>query len=149
VGPAGAVTVEGTTNGATIDGADCVTPSTAGDAWYTVVGNGNTMTASTCNQADYDTRISVFCGECPPGLASDCCVAHGGLGCDDPECEAIICDIDPFCCDVAWDSICADEALELCPICQVPESLICVNGNDDTPGCGGATTEVTWCSPGC
>jgi hypothetical protein len=146
VGPGGAVTVEGTTNGATIDGTDCVTPNTAGDVWYTVVGNGNTMTASTCNQADYDTRISVFCGECPTGPSSDCCIANGTPGCDDPECVVIICGIDPFCCDVAWDGICADEALELCPICQVLEGLICVNGNDDTPGCGGATTEVTWCA---
>jgi len=29
-----------------------------------VIGTGNTMTASTCDQADYDTKISVFCGDC-------------------------------------------------------------------------------------
>jgi hypothetical protein len=41
---------------------------------------------------------------------SDCCTPHGTPGCSDPECEAIICSFDPFCCDVQWDSICADEA---------------------------------------
>jgi hypothetical protein len=28
------------------------------------MGTGNTMTASTCNEADYDTKISVFCADC-------------------------------------------------------------------------------------
>ncbi len=47
---------------------------------------------------------------------SDCCVANGTPGCDDPECEAIICAIDPFCCDSSWDGLCADQALDLCPV---------------------------------
>jgi hypothetical protein len=51
------------------------------------------------------------------GGGSDCCLANGTPGCDDAECEALICAIDPFCCDVAWDSICADEAQDLCEIC--------------------------------
>lgn len=54
---------------------------------------------------------------------SNCCIANGGLGCDDVECEAAVCDFDPFCCDVEWDGICAEEAADLCPICAV-----CGNG---------------------
>ncbi|MFT5051723.1 MAG: hypothetical protein ACI8QZ_003143, partial [Chlamydiales bacterium] len=36
------------------------------NVWYSVVGTGNTMTASTCNAGTLvdDTRISVYCGEC-------------------------------------------------------------------------------------
>ena len=40
---------------------------TGGGVWYTVTGTGNTMTATTCQamgSADYDTKISVFCGDC-------------------------------------------------------------------------------------
>jgi hypothetical protein len=46
---------------------------------------------------------------------SNCCFANGGLGCDDKTCSATVCGVDPFCCDVAWDGICAGEALTLCP----------------------------------
>ena len=50
-------------------------------------------------------------------IPGDCCTDSGGLGCEDQECTDIVCSIDPFCCEVAWDSICAAEAIELCPIC--------------------------------
>jgi hypothetical protein len=46
---------------------------------------------------------------------SDCCVASGGVDCDDPACVNAVCAIDPFCCMVAWDQICADESIILCP----------------------------------
>ena len=47
---------------------------------------------------------------------SDCFLANGTPGCDDAACEASVCSIDPFCCDIAWDGICADEALAD-PVC--------------------------------
>ena len=147
VGPGGSTDISGTTINATIDGVECVTSTTAPGVWYTVVGTGNTMTASTCNQADYDTKISIFCGECPAGGGgSDCCFANGTPGCDDPTCEAIVCAVDPFCCDVAWDSICAGEAATMCDICAPSDTFICVDGQDDAPGCAGFTTELPWCS---
>ncbi|MFO0874155.1 MAG: hypothetical protein U0575_09310 [Phycisphaerales bacterium] len=43
-------------------------------------------------------------------MPADCCVPHGGTGCDSRICESLVCAIDSFCCAVAWDSICADEA---------------------------------------
>ena len=55
-------------------------------------------------------------GPCPPPV-SDCCSAHPSPGCDDPECESIVCAIDPFCCDSGWDQVCADEANNNCPVC--------------------------------
>ena len=54
-------TVSGSTTAATLDGvAFCGTSNTAPGVWYTVTGNGDTLTASTCNQANYDTKISIF-----------------------------------------------------------------------------------------
>jgi hypothetical protein len=55
------------------------------------------------------------CGaECPCGTA-DCCVAHGGIGCDDPQCESCVCGIDAPCCtEDGWDQQCADEAVTDC-----------------------------------
>jgi HYR domain len=50
----------------------------------------------------------------PICAASNCCTAHGGIGCSDPACTATVCGFDPFCCDVAWDSICAAEAADSC-----------------------------------
>jgi len=80
----GTVTISATTIG------DCIFPdpenancgaSTAPGVWYSVVGEGIEMSASTCNQADFDTKLSVFAGDC--GALS--CVAenddNGGLGC--------------------------------------------------------------------
>jgi hypothetical protein len=53
---------------------------------------------------------------------SNCCFANGGLGCDDPDCQAAVCAVDPFCCETAWDGICAGEALQFCPkTCQQGE----------------------------
>ncbi|MHC4993393.1 MAG: hypothetical protein ACYTGC_20710, partial [Planctomycetota bacterium] len=48
------------------------------------------------------------CGDCadpdPNGLP----------GCSDLTCQDTICAIDPFCCETAWDGICAAEAIQLC-----------------------------------
>ena len=89
----------GTTIGAGADpGAPlCGTAITANGVWYTVVGTGNTMTASTCNDgdpstgsADYDSKLNIYC-----------------KGCD---------------------------------------TLQCVAGNDDGPGCAGFSSSISWCS---
>lgn len=50
--------------------------------------------------------------------ASDCCHATFARGCSDAACEKAICTTDPFCCDVAWDEICAQEANDLCEVCS-------------------------------
>jgi outer membrane murein-binding lipoprotein Lpp len=93
----GSVTA-GMTIGATFDNVGfCGTSNTAPGVWYRVVGTGESSTASTCNDgndstgsADYDTKISVFSGDCG--------------------------------------------------------NLTCVTGVDDTQGCNGATTKVSWAS---
>ncbi len=67
----GSVTA-GTTIGASSDNLDnCGTSISAPGVWYRVVGTGDSLIASTCNDgnestgsADYDTKISVFSGDC-------------------------------------------------------------------------------------
>jgi hypothetical protein len=69
---------------------------------------------------------------------SNCCVANGGIGCDDPTCTDVVCSVDPFCCSVAWDGICAAEALSFCP-------ELCALG---TPGFGSISCGETICGTG-
>ena len=57
----------GTTLNATIDDTfpTCGTGITSPGVWYSVIGTGNTITATTCtNFFGYDTKISVYCGSC-------------------------------------------------------------------------------------
>ena len=58
------------------------------------------------------TESNSFCEPMPlcAGQSGDCCAAHASSGCDDPACESSICQADPFCCEIQWDSICAGEA---------------------------------------
>ncbi len=204
--PGGSTSVAGTNgNGATNDGAPACPgglPQVGPGVWYSFIGNGNTVTVSTCpgggggsnccipngglgcddpecqalvcgidpfccdvawdgicaaeaadlcgdlcaggGGADFDTMLTVFCGDCPQPPASNCCIANGGVGCDDPECQAIVCGVDPFCCDVAWDSICADEAAQLCgDLCTPAGGSLCIVGNDDF--CG-LQSQVSFCA---
>ncbi|MEM9463619.1 MAG: choice-of-anchor J domain-containing protein [Myxococcota bacterium] len=50
---------------------------------------------------------------------STCCIGSDSPGCDDMTCQDTICAIDPGCCDVAWDDVCAGLAevgcLDVCP----------------------------------
>jgi hypothetical protein len=58
-----------------------------------------------------------------PNPDIDCCTGAGpgGVGCHDNDCCNEVCDLDPFCCDVAWDSICTGEAQAVCPeLCAPP-----------------------------
>ncbi len=80
--------VADTTVGSTADGAPvCGTTNTSAGVWFSVVGNGNTLTASTCplvgtppGSASYDTKLGVFCLDC----ATPTCV--GGND-DSPGCN--------------------------------------------------------------
>lgn len=48
------------------------------------------------------------------------CLTGPGPGCEVSECQAAVCEVDPFCCDTAWDSFCVYEAGSLCQLspCQ-------------------------------
>jgi hypothetical protein len=74
-------------------------------------------------------------GECddvnPPGGPSNCCVSNGSPGCTDPECEACVCSVDPFCCTVTWDGLCAAEAVGDIPIGCEGICLQCCSPTED------------------
>ena len=57
-------TVTGITELGTDTNEFCGTGSVNQGIWYTFVGDGGSYTASTCNQADFDTKIQVFSGSC-------------------------------------------------------------------------------------
>ena len=58
-------TVNGSTSEATFDNVGtCGTSNTAPGVWYSFVATSGVVNLSTCNQADYDTKISVFTGTC-------------------------------------------------------------------------------------
>lgn len=76
-----------------------------------------------------------------------CCDAEEAPGCEEPECESCVCDLDPFCCEASWDFICASEALADCPDecgCPGPSEGDCC-GDHVAPGCGEVTCESCVC----
>jgi hypothetical protein len=78
-----------------------------------------------------------LCVKVCPGSGS-CFQAQGNPGCDDDECCKTVCFVDPFCCIVQWDGLCAAEAGKLCtPGCcegdLTPEGEPC--GSDTNGGC--------------
>ena len=94
-----------------------------------------------CCDVEWDSacadEAAELCGNpACPGEGS-CFEANGTPGCDDPVCCNKICLIDPFCCDVEWDSACADEAADVCqgaPVCPGEGNCFDPDGNG-TPGC--------------
>lgn len=96
-----------------------------------------------CNDNDACTLDT-----CTVSSTSSCCVASGGLGCDDAKCQAAVCAADPFCCDTAWDATCASEAIDLCaglcphPGCCMHDPVVC----DDQNPC---TTDTCDMATGC
>lgn len=56
--------------------------------------------------------------ECGDANAGQCCAPHAGPACNDTSCCHLVCAQDTYCCDVAWDTLCALSAGDLCPECQ-------------------------------
>jgi hypothetical protein len=79
-----------------------------------------------CDSGDLNNYVlTVTAGdECTPVTcgspdAGDCCTANGTPFCNDADCCAAVCAADGFCCSVAWDALCADQATDLCAICAI------------------------------
>ena len=45
----------------------------------------------------------------------NCCSGGNGVGCDDPQCQATVCGMAPFCCNVTWAPFCNNLAQAHCP----------------------------------
>jgi hypothetical protein len=83
------------------------------------------------------------------GFCQDCLIANGTPGCQNGECEAAVCAIDSFCCDVLWDGICASEAAAICEgdICEPVNENYCGDCliSNGTPGCSNDSCEAAVC----
>ncbi len=112
------------------------------------------------------------CGMCPEGKVCswDGFCVEGGGGCFESEvpgcggclCESCVCEMDSYCCDIAWDSLCVSECMDYCGGCGGGPGM-CGDGtceNDPTENCGTcpqdcacAQDEVcmwdTCCAPDC
>ena len=83
--------------------------------WYPTVitlPDGHALTVSGSDQRCSNNNLVPCCND--GNCQGNCNEPQGVPGCDNPECEATVCGQDPFCCDIAWDQICADEAVMLC-----------------------------------
>jgi hypothetical protein len=66
-------------------------------------------------------------------VTSSCCTIRTQPGCDDPACEAAVCQVDPLCCSLVWDDPCVFQAEQLCLVC----ALFCGDGvvNQESEQC--------------
>lgn len=68
-----------------------------------------------------------------------CCTATPGTaGCaEDLSVESCVCNIDSWCCNNAWDSLCALWAAESCGACPMPKTAECGDGASGLDFCDG------------
>ena len=100
----------------------------------------NTQWDSFC--ANAATANCPGCGN--PG-ADSCYTIHATPYCADATCCTNVCGTDPFCCNVAWDLLCTNEAAALCPGCGNPNSGSCYEAHT-TPYCADAVCCATVCA---
>jgi len=89
-----------------------------------------------------------------PGSGGTCshpiCSQGNTLDSSCDPCASQICDTDPFCCQVQWDSICVSEVGSICgapaPVCQ---HSICKTGGDLDPTCDPCATDICDQDPYC
>ncbi len=109
-----------------------------------------------CCNGTWDSSCALFAGffcevpggECGDADAGDCFEANGTPACNDTDCCDVVCGIDPTCCDLNWDAICAAIATDACMgACVVGtasgdqvESEGCDGPSNDA--CDGGTAEM-------
>jgi hypothetical protein len=102
----------------------------------------------TCGGSCGDCGEGTVCmeGVCLTPSTEPGCVPGEGAGCGGCQCEACVCELDPYCCDTAWDEICVGECTTECGSC-VPATEcgngLCEPGEDCT-----ACAEDCKCKPG-
>lgn len=81
------------------------------------------------------SAAAVGCYGCGASGSGSCYVANGTPACNDAQCCTEVCAADPFCCESAWDGLCADQAPDLCgPLPPI----------NDTCGFATLISEGTW-----
>ena len=82
-------------------------------------------------------RAINLCSDCGESTAGSCFATHPTPSCNNAECCAAVCAVDPFCCNTQWDQFCVNEAIEQCPNCGDPETGSCYTSKA-TPFCENA-----------
>lgn len=83
--------------------------------------SGNTCSISIWGQPFYGTCANL-------GTVAECCKTTNKKGCPaDPPCTDCVCEADSYCCQTAWDNICAGEAKGICA-----DSCLCASGGTST-----------------
>lgn len=94
-----------------------------------------------------------LCDGCGDPVTGDCCSPHGTPFCDNAPCCEMVCIIDPFCCDVAWDAFCVAEAADI-PACGCDPCLTSTDscyvvhaapGCDDSSCCAVVCAQDSFC----
>ena len=104
-------------------GSECITPGSGACCDFT--GDNaiceNVEQGSQCMVVDNLQIIFVegkTCSDNPceesPDSTGECCSSHESTGCNVSECEAAVCDFDPYCCFIEWDGQCVFETESLC-----------------------------------
>jgi|GEM_PF-526914 len=95
-----------------------------------------------CCMTQWDSQCASLARElcCGIGLCGDpcnksCLVVHAAPYCDDSYCCEAVCEADPHCCNVTWDSLCVQYAAQRCVgACGQPSSGNCY-AEHGSPGC--------------
>ena len=74
-------------------------------------GNGD------CEESENCSNCKADCGECE----GNCCQPQDAPFCEDPDVVDCVCEIDAYCCEVSWDDVCIEQAIEECELnCKEP-----------------------------
>ena len=73
--------------------------------------------ATQANQTSACTGVDDACPapQCGDNDSGSCCFANGTPSCNSATCCTTVCNIDPICCQVGWDSVCVALAVDNCP----------------------------------
>ena len=106
-----------------------------------------------CNGAESGCSCSSDCGAC--GCSHSLCQTGAALvpGCDPNQCVTDICNVDGFCCNNSWDSICIGEVESVCGFadCNLGTCAhsLCVAGVALVSGCSPCATSICAADPFC
>jgi hypothetical protein len=102
---------------------------------YPTIGTWNDITAYSFweNYAVAEVEVA-FCGDSDAG---SCFASHTTPYCNVGSCCTSVCAIDSYCCNSHWDSLCVEEAFELCYGCGSPQAGSCFQTHG-APACNDA-----------
>jgi hypothetical protein len=103
-----------------------------------------------CCQTEWDPlcvqEALDLCGNCGSFGAGPCHLSNGSPGCYEDACCAVVCALDDYCCDTAWDGLCAEEARATCTLDCLADCALPVDGDIDVTDL--LSVLAGWGSPG-